>query len=375
MATKQLILTTGKIHECEYITVRREQLKKGQIRLHIEKVALSGNNLSYASSSRAYGDFFPVPTREGKRRCPAWGFGTVIESKRYGISNGQRFYGYLPLGSSELVLEPTSISTLGFADESIHRQGLFGDDTIFYNYYFNCSTDAFMMSPTIDEDFMLVLRVLYETGYLLDVFFEENDFWDAEQVIIASASSKTSLSLAHCLNLRGGFKIVGLTQNTKFCKELGCYDQLLTYNNVDAMIDNNVKTIYVDMAGNPNVMYDVHAHFSKTKKLVYSCPVGRSHVTAVPNKQDVPMAGPAPQFYFVPTHKTKCINDLGLETLQSNMAKNYDSFCAVMKPHMNMVYKKGSNEIISHYSNVAEHGNMDPMSGYILIDVNSGSKM
>ena len=45
MATKQLILTTGKIHECEYITVRREQLKKGQIRLHIEKVALSGNNL------------------------------------------------------------------------------------------------------------------------------------------------------------------------------------------------------------------------------------------------------------------------------------------------------------------------------------------
>ena len=40
-----------------------------------------------------------------------------------------------------------------------------------------------------------------------------------------------------------------------------------------------------------------------------------------------------------------------------------------------MVYKKGSNEIISHYSNVAEHGNMDPMSGYILIDVNSGSKM
>ena len=53
--------------------------------------------------------------------------------------------------------------------------------------------------------------------------------------MLSSASSKTAYGLAHLLHSRdNGIKVIGLTSagNTAFVKSLGCYDEVVTYDNV-----------------------------------------------------------------------------------------------------------------------------------------------
>ena len=56
--------------------------------------------------------------------------------------------------------------------------------------------------------------------------------------MLSSASSKTAYGLAHLLHTRGnGIKVIGLTSagNTAFVKSLGCYDEVVTYDSVNAL--------------------------------------------------------------------------------------------------------------------------------------------
>jgi hypothetical protein len=46
------------------------------------------------------------------------------------------------------------------------------------------------------EDLMPILRPLYATSWLIEDFLRENNHFGAQDVIISSASSKTSYALA-----------------------------------------------------------------------------------------------------------------------------------------------------------------------------------
>ena len=99
-------------------------------------------------------------------------------------------------------------------------------------------------------------------------------------MLLSSASSKTAFGTAFCLSLRrgqpGAPRIVGLTSagNLEFCRSLGCYDELRTYDTVGTM-DRSVPSVYVDFAGNVALRRPVHEHFGDT--LRYSCSVGGTH--------------------------------------------------------------------------------------------------
>ena len=95
----------------------------GEARFLVEHFALTANNVTYAVHGEdfAYWRFFPAP--EGHGIVPVWGFARVSESKADGISVGQRFFGYWPMGA-QAVLTPVQVSAHGFTDGAPHRAGL-----------------------------------------------------------------------------------------------------------------------------------------------------------------------------------------------------------------------------------------------------------
>ena len=85
-------------------------------------------------------------------------------------------------------------------------------------------------------------------------FVKESAFFEAEQVVVTSASSKTSLALAFLLHqnkAEDGKKIIGLTsaKNVDFVTQSGYYDEVISYDKVGQDLQG-VATTVVDMAGN-----------------------------------------------------------------------------------------------------------------------------
>ena len=99
-------------------------------------------------------------------------------------------------------------------------------------------------------------------------------------VILSRASSKTAYGAAFYLARRrrgpGSAKLIGLTSpaNLSFTRGLGCYDEVLTYDDV-ASLPADVPGVYVDMSGSVAVRAAAHAHFAL--QLKYSCAVGGTH--------------------------------------------------------------------------------------------------
>jgi hypothetical protein len=198
----------------------------GEVLAAVDRFAFTANNITYAvfGEMMRYWDFYPAA--EGWGRIPVWGFADVVRSQCSGIQPGERLFGYWPM-STWTVLRPSNTTAAAFHDASGHRQHL----PAIYNSYTRVAAD-----PGYDaqrEDLQMLLRLLFLTSFLIDDFLAGNDFFGARSVVITSASSKTALSLAHCLhvNRRGAVEVVGLTspRNVKFVERLGCYDKALSY--------------------------------------------------------------------------------------------------------------------------------------------------
>jgi hypothetical protein len=97
---------------------------------------------------------------------------------------------------------------------------------------------------------------LFMTSWLIDDFLADNEFFGAATAgnaltILSSASSKTAYGTAFCLAKRQGVTVIGLTSaaNLDFCRSLGCYHRVLTYDQID-QLDPGRAAVYVDFAGN-----------------------------------------------------------------------------------------------------------------------------
>ena len=129
-------------------------------------------------------------------------------------------------------------------------------------------------------------------SFLVDDFLAENEFYGAKSVMLSSASSKTAYGLAHLLHARGnGIKVIGLTSagNTAFVKSLGCYDEVVTYDSVNAL-PADYAVAYVDMAGNSPLREKLHRHFGDQMK--YSGRIGLTHRSSSPDEPELPGAKP-----------------------------------------------------------------------------------
>ena len=272
-------------------------LADGEARLEVAHFALTANNITYAAFGEAmkYWQFFP--TEDAAWGCiPVWGFATVAESRADGVAVGRRVYGYLPMGT-HLVVQPARVGAHGFTDAAAHREGL----AAVYNQLVFCDAD-----PGYDatqEGQQAVLRPLFVTSFLIDDFLEENRFFGAQRVVMSSASSKTAFGTAFCLARRPDrLRIVGLTSpaNAEFTRSLGCYDEVLLYDDVPAL-DRSLTGVYVDFAGNAALRRAVHECLGDA--LVYSCSVGGTHWHDLGSGSGLP--GPRPTLFFAPAQIKK----------------------------------------------------------------------
>lgn len=336
---------------------RSVELKTGQVLAVVDKFAFTANNVTYAvfGEMMRYWDFYPAP--EGWGRIPVWGFADVVRSSCADVQRGERLFGYWPM-STWTVLEPAQVSAATFHDASAHRQHLHA----LYNSYTRVAAD-----PGYDprrEDQQMLLRVLFLTSFLIDDFLADKAFFGARSVIIASASSKTALSLAHCLhaNRRGKVEVVGLTSpgNVAFVESLGCYDTVVPYDQL-ATLPASTPSVFVDMAGDGGVVSAVHHHFSAALK--YSCIVGGTHWDKIAMGQELP--GVQPALFFAPDQAAKRTQEWGAAELQRRMGSAWLDFVVPASSWIHVVHSRGAAAVERVYQDVLA-GRAKPSEGHVL---------
>jgi hypothetical protein len=275
-----------------------------EIVLRLDRFALTTNNITYAAFGEAmkYWDFFPVEGADWGQ-MPVWGYADVVASTVPEIAIGQRYFGYFPT-ATHLCVRPGKINQASFRDDMAHRRAL----PDIYNWYQRTDQDAFHAAET--EPLHAIYRPLFITAFSLADFLHDNAGFGARRLLISSASSKTAYATAWCLRQLGDMELLGLTsdRNLKFVAETGLYDQALSYTDLER-VDRTTPTLYVDVAGNPDLTCTVHETLGD--KLVYDCTVGSAQ-SPRPSAAPDDLPGPRPRFFFAPDHIARRHQDWGV---------------------------------------------------------------
>ena len=351
-------------------TVLRERpdqpLADGQIRVVIDKFALTSNNITYAAFGDAmnYWAFYPSG-EEGWGNIPVWGFGDVVQSSHPGVAVGERLYGYFPM-ATQVVLNPVRLSPAGFTEGAEHRNALHP----VYNRYTRCAGDAFYTQAT--EDVQALLRPLFTTSWLIDDFLADNAWFGAgghaaspATILLSSASSKTAYGTAFVLAQRSGIEVVGLTSaaNVAFCESLGCYHRVLSYQQLD-QIAADTPCVYVDFAGNATLRLAIHSRFSS---LAYSCSIGGTHVSELGSGKGLP--GPKPTLFFAPAQIKKRHGEWGAAVFEQRLLQAWNAFVAKVSnpasPWLITEQHRGPVALEAIYQQVLA-GRSDPRRGFMV---------
>lgn len=330
------------------------KLAPGQVRLQVDRFALTANNVSYALAGELLGYWRFFPAEEGWGRIPAMGFADVVASCHDGISEGARYFGFYPM-ATHLTVEAADVVPGHFMDAAAHRK----DTAPAYRQYVRTTHDPLYRAE--HEDALLLLRGLFLTSFLVDDFLDEKEGFGAESVLVSSASSKTAIALAFLLSRRGGRRVVGLTsaRNRAFVEGLGCYDETLAYDEV-ASLPQERPTVLVDHSGDGAVLASVHGHFGDA--LRHSCSVGATHWDAGRAK-DLP--GPPPAFFFAPGQIVKRTKEWGPAGFQERLAGGWHAFRAFSEGWMRVVRGFGREAVAHVYGEILE-GRARPEAGHVL---------
>ncbi len=369
--TTELLVRKDHLATTSLRTSSNAPLPEGQVRVGIDRFALTSNNITYAAMGDAmqYWQFFPVPDTDkdgnGWGRIPVWGFGTVLASRHPDVAVGERLYGYFPMSTS-VDLSPVKITSAHFVDGAVHRAPLHS----VYNQYMRSAADPFYAVDT--EDIQALLRPLFITSWLIDDFLADNDFFGAAAnptqpavLMLSSASSKTAYGTAFQLARRPGIEVVGFTSesNVAFCKSLGCYHRVLTYQQLD-QIAPDAPGIFVDFAGNASFRKTLHTHCTGLK---YSSSIGATHVSDMGGSKDVP--GPKPTLFFAPAQVKKRSAEWGANGLAKRLVRSWQAFTTEVShpehPWLQVQHHRGPAAVLAAYQQVLG-GKGDPRQGHML---------
>ncbi|HEX7135837.1 MAG TPA: DUF2855 family protein [Iamia sp.] len=348
-----LLVDRSDLTHTELVEVPTPTPGAGEVVLRVDRVGMTANNVTYAvfGDAMKYWDFFPA-TDPAFGRVPLWGFADVEASTVPEIAEGTRLYGYLPT-SSHLVVQPAQVDTRGFRDASAHRQHLPSP----YNGLTTTTEDpAYAVEQ---EDLQVLYRPLFMTSFVLADFLTDNDCFGAGSVVISSASSKTSYGTAFLLD---GVHRVGLTSagNRDFTESLGCYDEVRTYDEIDALAEG--PAVYVDVAGDAAVRRRVHERLAP----VHSAVVGASHHDAAPDLgggQDLP--GGPPTFFFAPDQMRKRSADWGPDGVEVRHAEAWARFAPVVAGWVDVAVGSGPEGLDAVWHEVLA-GTTPPRTGHVV---------
>ena len=325
----------------------------GELVLRIDRFGLTANNVTYGVFGDVldYWGFFPA-SEDGWGRIPVWGYADVVASGVDGIDAGERFYGFLPM-SSHVVVEARAEEP-GFIAASDRRAELPG----VYNRYLRVRPD----DPHADEQ--LILRPLFGTSFLLEDFLRTSAYFDAGAIALSSASSKTAYGLAFLLaRTEDAPRVVGLTseRNRDFVASLGVYDETVAYGEVADRLGGDESLVYVDFSGDGEVRAAVHT--TVADRLAHSCAVGMTHWEDGEGPRDLP--GPAPEFFFAPTHIERLNDEIGGAELQRRMGEAFGAFAEQLDRSMEVERLGGPHELERAWHALVD-GDADPRRAQVI---------
>lgn len=244
---------------------------EGEVIVKVDRFALTANNITYGVVGEriGYWKFFPA-SEPGYGVIPVWGFANVTHSKCAEIESGERLYGYFPMGT-RLIMKPSKIGPERLFDGAAHRSEL----PAVYNAYARVAAEQHF-DPSMEDERMLLLP-LYATSFCLYDYLGDNSWYGAEQLIVASASSKTAIGLGYAV--KGGAnapRLVALTSKRNLQKviALGLYDEVFVYEDI-ASINRSRPSVIVDMSGDGQVLSALHAHLGENMR--FTSNVGVTH--------------------------------------------------------------------------------------------------
>jgi hypothetical protein len=333
-------------------------LGDGEVRLKVESFSVTANNITYAVIGDMFGywNFFPAEGDNGV--VPMWGHAVVEESRTPDISVGERVYGYLPMGT-HLDILPGKISASGFTDMAAHRQPM----SPIYNQYSRLAADP-EHDPAKEAERML-FGPLFKTGFLIEAMFRREGWFGAQNLIMTSASSKTSMGLASVAkDLSPGIKRIGLTSkgNVDFVRGTGLYDEVMAYE--DAASLPQMPSVSVDFAGNSSLLRSIHETLGDHLK--YSCLVGATHVDARGlSGGGGEMPGAKPVLFFAPDHAVATVQELGPKGFGEAVGASWKNFLGAIDGVVMIDERRGLEAAASAFVETLE-GRADPQKGIII---------
>ncbi|KPF65356.1 DUF2855 family protein [Porphyrobacter sp. AAP60] len=358
MNATQVHVRKGTLTDATVAQVPLGNLADGSARLAVESFSVTANNITYAvvGDGFKYWDFFPAP--EGFGIVPMWGHARVIESRHTDFAMGERVYGYLPM-ASHLDVRPGKVSPGGFIDTTDYRQPM----SPVYNSYTRLAAD-----PEHDaghEAERMIFGPLFRTGFLIEYFLREQDWFGAEQLVVTSASSKTAMGLASVARQHSpGIRRIGLTSrgNVAFVTASGLYDDVMAYDDLGRL--PVVRSVSVDFAGNADLLGQVHRHFDAA--LAHSALVGVTHIEARSTfGGGDAMPGPKPALFFAPDHAVAFFKAHGAEEGGKLAAEAWREFLAAADGTIAIERHSGLDAARAVFLEMLS-GKVDPAKGIVI---------
>jgi len=326
-------------------------LAAGEVCIEIKRFSLTTNNITYAVFGEMLNYWTYFPTEPGFGIVPVWGFAEVVASRSDAIGVGELIFGFLPM-SSHVTLMPDAAPDLCFSDAMPPRPSLHP----WYIRYFRCHCDPVYSEAT--RDVQSVLWALFMTGWKL----AEQLSAKSDALIVSSASSKTAIATAWAMSrFNPDANIIGITSETNrsFVESLGIYKRVLGYDEI-VFDDGFNEAAYVDVAGNAAVTSAVHV--SLDDRLAHSVTLGSTH-RALPSG-DLPMPGPAPSFFFIPTEAEADAASLGFDRAHLKFALAWRDYALWSASWLDLEFGTGIDAIEAGYLAMLK-GGLSPSSAKV----------
>jgi NADPH:quinone reductase-like Zn-dependent oxidoreductase len=353
MKTWALIVERADLSSTKLVDAAAMRPTSGQALLRVERVGLTTNNVTYCAlgDTLRYWDYFPsqIP---GMGHIPLWGYAEVVATETDVLQRHDRVFGYLP-SASHLLVTPSPLGADRFRDHAAHRAGLMP----IYNDY--TVVTGVPRSPE-RENVTALYRPLFMTSFAFEAFAAANEWFGAVRLLISSASSKTGYGIAHLAHRRGGIEIVGITSpaNVAFSEQLGCYDTVITYDDVEAL--PTVTTLYADVAGDPGLRRRIHRHLAGN--LTHDAVLGVSHISSPTSLGIEELVDPKPTVFGA-------FDYLLTPAMQQEIARRYrsawDDFQTLLRDNLDIVTAAGPKALEEHWIRL-QGGSVDPRQGVIV---------